>query len=62
MGSPGRGVCFRTQKLVLGNVLWPLGNALWQLGNVLWQLGTVLWQLGTWAELFAISWNINFPI
>ena len=46
MDSPGRGACFWTQQLVLGNVLWQLGNVLWQLGNVLWQLGNVLWQLG----------------
>ena len=31
MDSPGRGTCFRTQQLVLGNVLWQLGNVLWHL-------------------------------
>ena len=58
MDSPGRGACFRTQKLVLGNVLWELGNVLWQLGNVLWQLGTVLWQLGSVLWHLYLSWHL----
>ena len=61
MDSPGRGACFRTQKLVLGlwqlgNILWQLGNVLWQLGNVLWQLDNVLWQLAASCGTWHLSW------
>ena len=52
MDSHGRGACFRTQKLVLGNILWQLGNVLWQLDNILWQLGDVLWHLAPILAIF----------
>ena len=61
MGSPGRGACFRTQQIVLGNVLWQLGNVLWQLGTVLWQPGRRRFTRFTWPGRFRFRFRFSQP-